>query len=167
MPRSPPRAAPPPRVPPPRLWSSLPASPGSEPRSPPAASPESSASASADGPPVLSSSCGRSPARPDSLSPLSVLAPDSRPRLPPPSDSRTSLSFRRSAKFGLVSPLSAHHGFTVSACQRSRVGHRSCGAPDSNPLIAPASVPSLAPFFGSLALRSSRVTGLLRYYGLC
>src|SRR6266853_546525 len=28
-------------------------------------------------------------------------------------------------------------------------------------------VPSLAPFFGSSALRSSRVTGLLRYYGLC
>src|SRR5258708_15091109 len=28
-------------------------------------------------------------------------------------------------------------------------------------------VPSLAPFLGSLALRSSRVTGLLRYYGLC
>jgi len=28
-------------------------------------------------------------------------------------------------------------------------------------------VPSLAPFFNSSALRSSRVTGLLRYYGLC
>ena len=27
-------------------------------------------------------------------------------------------------------------------------------------------VPSLAPFFGSSALRSIRVTGLLRYYGL-
>src|ERR1019366_2138218 len=28
-------------------------------------------------------------------------------------------------------------------------------------------VPSLAPFFSSSALRSSRVTGLLRYYGFC
>ncbi len=52
--------------------------------------------------------------------------------------------------------------------QRSQVGYRSCCAWDSSLLFfAGSPVPSLAPFFGSSALRSTAVTRLPRYYGLC
>jgi len=39
----------------------------------------------------------------------------------------------------MVSPPSARHGCTVSAYWRFQVGHRSCGARNSSPLIAPVS----------------------------
>lgn len=46
--------------------------------------------------------------------------------------------------------------------QRPTLHRPACGTP-----LRRHPVPSLAPFFGSSALRSSRITGLLRCYGLC
>src|SRR5450432_1776809 len=116
-------------------WVFLTASQDSVPRSPPTISTGSSASAPEDASPLPSSSYGRSPPHPDCVLPFSALAPGSPPGRPLPSDARTSLSFRRSAKFGLVSPLSAHRGCTTSAYPRSPVGYRCCCARDSNPLL--------------------------------
>src|SRR6202035_4528424 len=118
---------------------SLPASPGSEHRFLPAASHGSFPSALEDDAPVPSSSCGRFPAPPDCVSPLSARAAGSRPQPPLPSASRTSLSVERFANSGMVSPPSARHGCTVSACRHSRFGHRSCGFQDSSPHLSPVS----------------------------
>src|SRR5712664_2669175 len=142
---------------------SLPASPDSVPRFPPTASLESYPSALPDDFPTPSSSCGRSPPLPDCVLPLAAPARGSLPGLPLPSDARTSLSVQRSANHGLFSSLSARHGCTVSACQHSGVGYRSCCAPDSNPLVAPrfSSFSSSVPWFFGPSLQPHYQPSLL------
>ena len=60
----------------------------------------------------------------------------------------------------------ARCGCTASAMDTRAGGCRSCSSCRIWFLFAFRSF-SLPPFFSSSALRSSRVTGLLRYYGLC
>ena len=139
---------------------------GSERRFPPAISLGSFPSAPEDVSPVPSLSFGRS------LPPLYCVLPplkrsrSSRPSQLLPSGSRTLLSFGRFAKQRLKSIALGPPRLHRFCLRPPRGGCRSCSSQRLRSLWT-VSVPSLAPFFSSSALRSSHITGLLRYYGFC
>jgi len=145
---------------------SLPASLDWEHRFPPTASPESFPSAPEDDSPVPSFASGRSLLPLDCVLPLLRPAHSSRPSPLLPSAARTSLSFRKFAQRCLKSIAFGPPRLHRFCLRHSRGGYRSCRSPRLGSLCT-VPVPSLAPFFGSSALRSTGITRLPRYYGLC
>ena len=137
---------------------SLPASQGSERRSPSATSHESTPSAPEDDSPVPSSSYGRFPPHPGCVSPLPAPSGSSHPRhlfhhslvhRSPSKGSRVpawSRRFRLTAAAPLL-PTGTPGLATVVVASGIRVL-----------LLRRPSVPSLAPFFGPSALRSTAIT---------